>query len=161
MSGLLSIPLLACAAALQATLIPQIRLLGGAPELVFLTVLAWSINSSLEDSILWAFVGGIAQDLLSVAPTGTSVVGMLFLVFAVSGVGQQVFRIGIPILFSLIFLGTIINHLMTMFILTLAGFQVDWLNNLTFVTAPTIVYNLVFILPIYWLVRRLQKRVVR
>ena len=161
MGGLLSIPLLAFAAALQATLIPQIRLLGGGPELVFLIVLAWSIHSNLEDSILWAFIGGITQDLLSAAPTGTSVVGMLLLVFAVSGLGQQVFRIGILILVGLVFAGTIVNHLMSMFILTLAGFQVDWLNNLTFVTAPTVVYNLVFIFPIYWFIRRLQKRIGR
>ena len=64
MGNFLSIPLLGVAAALQASLMPQIRLLGGEPDLVFLLVIAWAINRELEDGVIWAFVGGILLDLL-------------------------------------------------------------------------------------------------
>ncbi|HRF94610.1 MAG TPA: rod shape-determining protein MreD, partial [Aggregatilineales bacterium] len=65
MGNFLSFPILIVAAILQATFMPQIRLLGGSPDLVFLVVLAWSINAELDSSVLWAFVGGISLDLLS------------------------------------------------------------------------------------------------
>ncbi|GAB4509914.1 MAG: hypothetical protein OHK0046_05740 [Anaerolineae bacterium] len=161
MGSFLSLPILLIAAALQATFVPQIRLLGGGPELVFLLVLAWSINADLEEGVVWAFAGGIMQDLLSATPTGTSTLSMLLIVFAISGLGQQVYRIGIMVLIGLVLFGSLMQQIITMLILALNGFPIDWLTNLTYVSAPTIFYNLVFIWPVYWFVRRLQRRLTR
>ena len=158
MGNFLSIPILAIAAALQASLIPQIRILSGGPDLVFLLVLAWAINSKLEEGVVWAFAGGIMLDLLSYNPTGTSVLGLLFLVFAISGLGQQVYRIGFITLVGLVLAGTIVHQLVIMLILFLTDYPIDWSSSLSEVVAPTAFYNLIFIWPIYWLVRRLQHR---
>ena len=158
MGNFLSIPILAIAASLQASFVPQIRLLGGGPDLVFLLVLAWAINSRLEDGVVWAFVGGIMLDLLSFNPTGTSVLGMLLVVFAISGLGQRVYRIGFFLLVGLVLIGTVLQQLLVMFVLALSGYPVDWPVGLTYVIAPTIFYNLILIWPVYWFVRRLWRR---
>ena len=158
MGNFLSIPILAIAASLQASFVPQIRLLGGGPDLVFLLVLAWAINSKLASAVIWAFAGGIMLDLLSYNPTGTSVLGMLLLVFAISGLGQRVYRIGFFLLVGLVLIGTLLQQLLVMFVLTLSGFPVDWSVGLTYVMAPTIFYNLVLFWPIYWFIRRLWRR---
>lgn len=158
MGNFISIPILAIAASLQASFVPQIRLLGGGPDLVFLLVLAWAINSRLEDGVIWAFVGGVMLDLLSYNPTGTSVLGMLLIVFAISGLGQHVYRIGFFLLVALVLLGTMLQQFLMMFILTMSGYPVDWAVGLSYVMAPTIFYNLVLIWPIYWFVRRLWRR---
>lgn len=159
MGNFLSIPILAIAAALQASFVPQIRLLGGGPELVFLLVLAWAINAELESSVSWAFTGGIMLDLLSKTPIGISTFGMLLIVFTISGIGQQVYRIGFVLLVSIVLLGTLTQHIITMILLTLTGTPVNWFTNIAFVTSPTIFYNLIFIWPIYWFIRRIQRRV--
>jgi rod shape-determining protein MreD len=159
MGNFLSIPILLFAAVLQATLVPQIRLLGGGPDLVFLLVLAWAINSNLETGVVWAFVGGMMQDIMSAAPLGTSVLGMLILVFAISGLGQQVYRIGFIALVGLVLLGTLMQQIIVMIMLVLAGFVIEWSLSLTYVVAPTLLYNLVFVWPIYWFVRRVQRRI--
>src|SRR5690606_32117310 len=117
----LSLPILLIAAALQASFVPQIRLLNGGPDLVFLLVLAWAINADLEESVIWAFVGGICQDLLSAAPTGTSVMGMLLIVFAISGIGRQVYRTGFVVLVGMVLVGTLLQQLLIMIILWLIG----------------------------------------
>jgi len=158
MGAFLSIPLLAVAAALQASLIPQIRLLGGGPDLVFLLVMSWAIDGAPEEGIIWAFTGGIMLDLLSYNPTGTSVLGMLALVFLITGLQQRVYRVGIILLAGLVIVGTLFQQLVVMGVLTMSGFSIDWAIGLTYVVAPTILYNLVLIWPIYWLVRRLQRR---
>lgn len=160
-SSLWSFPVMAIVAVLQATIVPQIRLLGGGPDLVYLTVLAWSIHADLDSSVVWAFVGGICVDVLSNNPTGTTSMGLLLTVFAVSGIGQQVYRIGIVILAGIVLLGTTIQQLTIMGILTLSGYDVQWLTSIGFVVAPTILYNLVLIWPIYWIVRRFQRRIER
>jgi rod shape-determining protein MreD len=158
MGNFLSIPILAIAAALQASLIPQIRILSGGPDLVFLLVLTWAINSKLEEGVIWAFAGGIMLDLLSYNPTGTSVLGLLILVFAISGLGQQVYRIGFITLVGLVLAGTIIHQLVIMLILFWTDYPIDWALSFSEVVAPTAFYNLIFIWPIYGLVRRLQNR---
>lgn len=149
------------AAILQATLVPQIRLLGGGPDLVYLLVLCWAINAELDSAVLWAFVGGISVDLLSNQPTGTSVMGMLITVFAISGLGQQVFRIGIAVLIGLVIAGTIVQQILIMLIVLLTGQPVDLLLTVGYIIAPTILYNLAFIFPVYWFVRIIQRRLER
>lgn len=159
MANFLSFPILILAAILQATFMPQIRLLGGNPDLVYLIVLAWSINASLDSSVLWAFVGGISLDLLSYAPLGTSTLGLVITVFVISGVGGQVYRIGFVLLIGSVLIGTFFQQILIMILLTITGYSVDWGLSLGYVVAPTIFYNLVFILPIYWFIRRVQRRV--
>lgn len=160
MGNFLSFPILITASLLQATFIPQIRLLGGTPDLVYLIVLAWSINAELDSSVIWAFVGGISLDLLSYAPLGTATFGLLITVFVISGIGQQVYRIGFVLLIGSVLIGSFFHQLFIMLILTITGYSVDWGLSLGYVVAPTIFYNLVFILPIYWVIRRIQRRVI-
>lgn len=157
----LSIPIFIIISAIQATVIPQIRLLGGGPDLIFLMVLSWSINADLEDGVIWAFVGGIAQDLQSIAPIGTSSFGLLILVFGIGGLGRQVYRIGFFLLIGLVIFGTLFHQLVIIFILWFTGHSIDLFTDLAYVVAPTIFYNLLLILPVYWFVRRFQRRITR
>jgi rod shape-determining protein MreD len=146
---------------LQATLIPQIRILGGQPDLVFLLVLSWSINGRLDQSVTWAFVGGIMQDLLSAAPTGASVVGMLLLIFGMERLKGQVFHIGLVLLVGLVIAGTVLQKAAFMIVAAFSGFTINPVANFTYIILPSIAYNLVFIWPVYWIIRRIQRRAAR
>ncbi|HRF95996.1 MAG TPA: hypothetical protein PLZ51_12405, partial [Aggregatilineales bacterium] len=103
-------------------------------------VLAWSINAELDSSVLWAFVGGISLDLLSYAPLGTSTIGIVVMVFVISGIGQQVYRIGFVLLIGSVLIGSFFQQLSIMIILTFTGYSVDWGLSLGYVVAPTIFY---------------------
>ncbi len=168
MGGFLSVPILALAAILQVTIVPQFSLLGGRPDLVFLLVVAWALNSSLDEAIIWAFAGGILKDLLSINALGTSVVGMVLVVFGIYLVRQQIYRVGFLSIIWIVLLGTVFQLTTVFIILFVTGFQPAGIGTLgvtaivreiAYVIPPTIVYNLVSIFPIYWLVRRIQTRV--
>ena len=154
MGNYLGLPVLIIAAALQVSFMPQIRILGGEPDLTFLIVLSWAVNARLEEGVVWAFVGGIARDLLTAAPTGTSVVGMLILVFAIERVRRQVFGIGLVTLIALVVGGTLLQEIIYLGIIALAGYQIRPLEMFGYTILPTTAYNLVFIWPIYWFVQR-------
>ena len=147
-------------AILQTAFVPHIRLLGGGPDLIFLVILAWSINSRLEDSIIWAFIGGIIIDLLSAAPTGTSTPGLIITLFFVTGLGRQVYQIGFMLLGGLVLGGTMATQFTQYIILSFAGFQINWMEITRYVILPTLVYNLVLALPIYWIIKRIQLRII-
>ncbi len=133
------------------------RIENGQPDLVFLLVLAWSINAELDEGVRWAFIGGICQDLLSFAPLGTSTLGMLLLVFGIGGLGRQVYGTGLVMLAGLVMVGTLVQKVVFMGVIALNGMPVDFFAGLQRVILPTMLYNLVFIWPVYWLVRRIQR----
>lgn len=153
-----SLPLIVIAVIVQATLLPQIRIFGGQPDLVFLMMLSWSLNGRLEQNLMWAFVGGGAQDLMSAAPLGASVLGMVLLAFSLEQIRQQVYHIGFMLAVALVILGTILQKVVFMLVIGISGFAIYPLENLTYVIVPTIAYNLVFMVPIYWVIRRIQRR---
>jgi rod shape-determining protein MreD len=168
MSNFLSLPILALAAILQVTVIPRISVLGGRPDLVLLIVLAWVLNATLEQGIVWAFVGGICTDLLSAAPLGTSATGMIILAFMIHTVRQQLYTVGLFTLIWVVLLGTLVQHIVITLILALTGFAPAFaarlgyaviVQQLTSFVFPTMIYNLIAILPVYGLIRRIQIRV--
>ncbi|MBZ0288999.1 MAG: rod shape-determining protein MreD [Anaerolineae bacterium] len=170
MGSFLSIPILALAAALQASVVLQFSIFGGRPDLIFLLTIAWALNSTLDEGVIWAFAGGILKDLLSASPTGTSVVGLVILVFGIYFVRRQIYRVSIISLVWITLLGGFFQQITVLIIMFLTGFQPAFLStqgmepismSFTYVIFPTMVYNLVLMFPIYWIVRRIQKRVQR
>jgi rod shape-determining protein MreD len=157
MGNYLGLPVLIIAAALQVSFMPQIRILGGEPDLTFLIVLSWAVNARLEEGIVWAFVGGSARDLLTAAPTGASVLGMLILVFGIDRLRQQVFGIGLIAMIGLVIGGTILQEIIYMGVIALAGYQIRPIEMFSYTLLPTVAYNLVFIWPIYWFVQRVLR----
>jgi rod shape-determining protein MreD len=168
MGSFLSLPILALAAALQASVVPQFAIFGGRPDIVFLLVIAWALNSSLDEGVVWAFVGGTMKDLLSLNPLGTSIFGMVLLVFGIHVIRQQMYRVGVLSLVWIVLLGTLVQQITVLAILLVTGFQparvggsslLRLAQEIGYVIPPTMIYNLVVIFPIYWFVRRVQKRV--
>ncbi len=58
------------AALAQASLVPAITAMGLRPNLPVLVAGCWSIAAGAGEGIRWAFVGGLAADLLSSGPLG-------------------------------------------------------------------------------------------
>lgn len=165
MGTFLSLPILVLAAALQVTIAPQISFFGGRPDFVFLLVIAWTLNGTLEQSVVWALVGGVCKDLLSAAPLGTSALGLVVIVFLLNALRSQFYTVGFFTLIWATVLGTVFTQLLTLVILILSGFSPasagfslvgiigqELVSNLL----PTLFYHLTAIIPVYLIVRRLQ-----
>jgi rod shape-determining protein MreD len=154
------------AVAIQTAIVPPFSLLGGQPDLIFLLVVSWSLNAPLEQGVVWAFVGGLCKDLMSAAPLGTSTLGIILIVFGIRVVRLQIYSVGLFTLVWIVLLGTLIQQLLTFIIIMSAGFSPAFadqlgygivLEEISYIILPTIVYNLVAIVPIYWFVRRIQQ----
>src|SRR5690349_5435650 len=130
MGSFLSLPIMMLVAALEVTVMPQISFLGGRPDLVLLVVISWALNSTLEQAVLWAFIGGICKDLLSSAPLGTSIVGLILIVFAINAIREQLFSVGIFTLIWVSLIGTVIQEFSILVILLLTGFQPEFASQL-------------------------------
>jgi rod shape-determining protein MreD len=154
-------PLLIFAVILQITLMPQLRLLGGAPDLIFLLVISWALKGSFQTSVIWAFIGGVALDLMSIQPLGTSTLGMLIVIYGMSGLGNRLYRVGFFVLMGVVLIGTIVMQLCIVGVLFITGHPTDWGYAVTDVMMPTLFYNAVTVWPIYGFIRILQIQIER
>ena len=173
MGRYLSIGILGVAAALSASFIPQfiafvvalfsnftpiLNNTRGQPSLVMLLVICWSVRSSLADGFLWALVGGIMLDLLSILPIGTSSAALVLIVFIVNGVAQELLRLRILFLLAITALATVFMTAYTIVALLLMGHSYDIPSLLRLMLLPTMIYNLIAVLPLYAFVRLAQRR---
>jgi rod shape-determining protein MreD len=97
----IAIPL--AAALLQSAVVPFISVAGARPNLPFLVAGSWSLAAGAREAVWWAFVGGLAADLLSGGPLGAFAVASLPPVAAM-GLGERPAPRPIPVLVGAAFL---------------------------------------------------------
>jgi rod shape-determining protein MreD len=142
-------PLLLIAALLNATVVAELRIGNGAPDLVLLLVISWALLADVREAMFWAVVGGVMQDMLSVAPLGASSLGLVIVAFAADTAFGDVRRsnVLIPPLVALV--GTVIYHLGLIAVLQLVGYGVPFGTAMTYVTFPAMIYNAILIIPVF------------
>jgi len=95
---------------------------------------------------------------MSVAPVGMSSIGLIVIVFAVNRLARQVHGVGVILLLGLAVAGSFFQQMVVWVLFAVLGFNVDLLDDFGFVIIPTIIYNLALILPVYVVLRFVQRR---
>ena len=155
MNGYAAISLLGLIAVAQSALLARLSPNGWYPNLMLLSVIAWSLQRGPREGLSWGFVGGLALDLLSGAPLGLNAL-LLTICGYLAGLGEsRIFRTNfiLPIVF--VFTMTIGYWVVQVLILQLAGTPLPWLETGAWVMLPTLALNLVFsplvFRPLRWL----------
>ncbi len=159
--------LLTIAVVLQSSLLHTLNVtvpfvdvqINGQPGLVLLLVLAWSVHATWEEAFFWAFSGGLMQDLLAITPPGTSVIPLLLVVFVIRNLSESIDYLA-PLLLP-VFAGvaTALQYGVILVTLTLfENYAIDPLRVAEQFLLPAAIYNIVFIWPVYVILRRIQKR---
>lgn len=87
--------LLIAAALLQATLLPAIGPVAVTPNLVLVLVLVRTVQRGVPEGLLWAFVGGLALDVVALDPLGTNGLAMVPVVLFGGLARRRVFQSGV------------------------------------------------------------------
>ena len=107
------------AALLQGSVVPFVSIAGARPNLPALVAASWSVASGAREAVWWAFVGGLAADLLSGGPLGALALASLVPVAAV-GLGETTLRprsiVGGAVLVGVATLGAGLLYLLILFI---------------------------------------------
>ena len=176
-------PLLVAAIVMQSGFFPSFFPGTAQPELMLLIVLAWTIHAEWHEALFWAFLGGIMQDLLTITPTGTSVIVPVVVVFVIKWLESRLYQFSenhsrltrgsclqtiidalrnsfsvIVMLIGFTALATIAHHIVVVLVLRFMGYATDISNLIQQFSLPTLAYNLIVILPVYFVLRRIQSR---
>jgi rod shape-determining protein MreD len=100
--------LLLAASLLQSTAASRIQVRGVKPDLVLLLVVVGTLIYGSREGLLWAFIGGLALDLFSGGPLGSSSLALMAATL-VAGVGySSLSRYHLLVPLSAIALGTLV-----------------------------------------------------
>ncbi len=133
---------LAVAVLIQATLLTRIRFFGAQPDLLLVMVICWSLLHGVSEGLMWAFIGGLAFDVVSGLPLGASPLALMPICFLASIGRTSVYanNLWLPVVFVAI--ATPIHGWIMLFIRQAQGVPVDWLGVTLRVVLPAMVLNI-------------------
>ena len=147
-------------AVLENSVLIDFRLLDGQASLVLVAIIVWSWHADLIEAIFWTFAGGIFLDILNpIVPVGVSVIAPLVMVFAIKTIERLFYQVSIFALIGFVAIGTVLHHLILYASFAIQGISVPPIDYFQNYSVPTLFFNLILVMPMYWFLRRFQKRI--
>ena len=142
----------------QGTILSRVRIQGISANLLLVTVVTWSLTRSVQEGLIWAFVGGLGIDLVSGMPLGTTPLALMPICF-LAGIGRSsVFAQNMfwPVL--LVALATPVHGWIVLLTQQLRGLPVNWIESTVHIILVELVLNIALTIPVYPGLRRLAAR---
>lgn len=155
----LALPILLVVVSLQSSVIPHFRIFSGQPDFVLLLVILWSVHAPLEEALFWAFSGGMMQDLLSITPVGTSIITPVVIIFALHSLRGQVYRTNLLFVIGFVIAASLLKQAVVFVVLHLIGRGYGIVEVVRYVMLPELFANLLLLLPVYIIIRLIQRRI--
>jgi len=145
------------AALLQGALVPSMAIADARPNLVILMAASWAVAAGSREAIWWAFLGGLAADLLSGGPLGALALAGLLPV-AAAGLGDQQLRPRSVVAGALtVGVATLATTVIYLVILGAVGASLPDTTRLVSLTISGAIYNGVLAIATYPLARALHR----
>ena len=159
----LVIPALFVAALMQSTLMLRAEIGNVKPDLVLLIVLVGTLIYGAQKGLVWAFVGGLALDLFSGGPMGSSSLALIAAVLVASPGHATLSRYNFVVPLTAAALGTLVYGLTYMGVLgalsvlgefpfvdnlglVIAQGSLPFGPTMQYVVAPSVAYNTILML---------------
>jgi rod shape-determining protein MreD len=143
----LGIPILAILAILQSSLLGQLRLLEGGPDLILMAVVGWALTGRSQEAMILGFIGGIFLDLLSGVPFGVTAIALVIVAYIVSASENRFWGTHPLLQMAAALLSSLIFHAVIIISLLISGRNLDLANMVPRVLLPIVFLNLLLVLP--------------
>lgn len=154
---LVGLPVLMFAAAVESSVLPDLRTPGGGSvNLVLLLTLSWTLAGDWNGGLVWGLLGGLFLDLLSGGPLGIQSLALVVTAYVASLTEGQLWRSHVLLPLAAALFGSLAFQIITMSGLATSGVVIDAATALTGVVLPATLLNTLFILPVYQIIRRVH-----
>ena len=134
-------------------------MLYGAADLVMLVLLAWILQADETTHWRWGILAGLLVGVSSALPFWLPVIGYLLLVALVTLAQRQVWQVPIWMLLISTFIGSFLIYGVEFSYLLITGVSLDLIDVINIVILPSLILNMILVLPVYGLVGELAKLV--
>ncbi len=146
---IIGFPILVVAGFLQASLISKIHLLQGMPDIVLLSILAWSINEKSKYAWIIVIFSGLIMSYLSAMPMNGYIWLYLLLWLIIRFIKMKVWQMPMILMLFMTIIGTIIAAVITLMLLYLRNASIIFMDAIRQILVPSLILNLLFAIPIY------------
>ena len=157
MRHLAAFPILALAVILQSAIISRISLLSGYADLILVMVISWALQDDTTTAWHWAVLAGLMTAIITGLPWGVPLIGYLSAVLLAKTFQKRIWQAPLITVFTVAFLASLIYYLITFIVLNLLGGSLQFGETFSLVILPSMLLNLLFVIPIYWLMRDLSR----
>ena len=159
MANITGILLLSLAMVLQNTIVTQVQLPFGAADLVMLVLLAWVLQSDQDSQLLFGIIAGLMVGISSALPFWLPVIGYSILVWIVMFAQRRIWQVPVWLLLISTFLGSLLIYGIEIVYLWVTGYPINIVEFLNIVLLPSLILNMIFVLPIYGVVGEIAKAI--
>lgn len=150
---------LVVAAIFQTTIVFQITMLQGSADLVLLTMLGWALHEPTETHWRWGILAGFLVGAASATPLWLPLIGYLGVVGLVSLLQARIWQAPILILVTATLIGNFWVYGLELGYLWLSGAEFTFTEALNLVLLPSLVLNILLVLPVFGFMSELAKLV--
>jgi len=149
MGYLLAFPVFIVLTMAQIGIVSQLHLLHGTGDLVMIALVAWVLQERGNSAWAWAIVAGLLVSFVSATPMFVPLIGYLILTLIVRILRRHVWQSPLLAMFLATMLGTIVIQFMYFMVLQVTGTPLPWQESLSLVMLPSVLLNLILVLPVY------------
>ena len=157
LANFISIPFMLLLSVLQSTAISRITLLNGSADLVLISVACWGVKEKGYNAFVWALVGGLFTALITAMPFYIPIASYFFVALLAKLLIGRIWQSPILMLIVVVFIGTLFQHILSIFYLQVNSVNAGLLTSLQNITLPSLLLNLFFVFPMYVVVSDLRQ----
>lgn len=161
MAILLAIPVLGVATMIQTAILSRINLLSGSADLVLVILVAWALQEKVKTAWHWAVLGGLLIGVISGLPSAIPLISYLLVVGVARLLQRRVWQAPLLAAFIVVVVGTLLSHFLTISFLVITGSQIQLEKAISLITLPSLLLNMLLVIPINFLIRDLARVVYR
>ncbi len=144
---------------LQYGLVSRLPLFSGTMDLVLLFIAGWALQSQNKNFWLYTVIGGFFISQLSAMPFYVPLISYLVIFGIATLIKKRVWQVPIFAMFLIVFIGSLFQHLLYMASLTASGISFDWSTGFTSIALPSILLNILFVIPVYAVIQEISLRI--
>jgi rod shape-determining protein MreD len=157
-SILLAVPILGGLTILQSAVLGRMPLVHGTADLTFLAITAWALRPRVRTHWQWSIIGGLFASLMTALPFGIMLASYLVSTALAIYFRQRVWKVPVLTMFTVVFLGTLITHGLSIIAIGLTGTLLPLVEVLNTVTLPSLLLNVLLAIPIYLIIGDIANR---
>jgi hypothetical protein len=142
---------------LQVTLLTRITLLQGHADLVLIVLMVWMLQEGNKPDWRWGLAAGVMVGWASALPDWVMWIGYAAAAGLCQLLHRRIWQVTLLTLVTATLLGTLVIHVLTMAYLFFSAQPIGLVDGLNYVTLPTMLLNLILVLPVYALLGELTK----
>ncbi len=140
---------------LQFGIINRLPLLSGTADLLIVFVAAWSLQDYVKHYWIFTLSIGVFVSLISAMPFFTPLISYLAVYLLAQLIKKRLWQVPLLAMFSIVFLGTLIQHLIYMFVLQVSGVILNWAEGFSNTALPSLLINIALVIPVFAIVQEL------